>query len=142
MSTFDVKIWSIQEHKGKDRKTGKPQSTHRVRWVVAGKVFGDRFQTKALAESFRAKLMTAQREGIAFDEVSGLPEPMARERNSRSWYDHAVAFVDMKWARAAGKQRMSIAEALSNVTTALLKTDRGAPPEREIRRCPLRMVFQ
>jgi len=133
-TTYDVKVWAIQEHEGKDRKTGKPQSTYRVRWVVAGKVFGDRFQTKALAESFRAKLMTAQREGVAFDEASGLPEPMARERNSRSWYDHAVAFVDMKWPRAAAKQRMSIAEALSNVTLALLKNARGAPSDKEIRR--------
>lgn len=134
MSTYDVRVWAIQEHKGKDRKTGKPQSTYRVRWVVAGEVCGDRFQTKALAESFRAKLLTAQREGVAFDEVSGLPEPMARELNSRSWYDHAVAFVDMKWPRAAAKHRMSIAEALSNVTIVLLKTERGAPPESEIRR--------
>src|SRR5512142_3183082 len=134
MSTYDVKIWAIQEHKGKDRKTGRPQSTYRVRWVVAGTVFGDRFQTKALAESFRAKLMTAQREGIAFDEVSGLSEPMARELNSRSWYDHAVAFVDMKWPRAAAKQRMSIAEALSNVTLPLIKNSRGAPADNDIRR--------
>ena len=134
MSTYDVKIWSIQEHKGKDRRTGKPQSSYRVRWVVAGKVFGDRFQTKALAESFRAKLMTAQREGVAFDEAAGLPEPMARELNSRSWYDHAVAFVDMKWPRAAGKHRMGIAEALATVTPALLKTTRGVPADADIRR--------
>ncbi|MFC7529130.1 tyrosine-type recombinase/integrase [Actinoplanes sp. GCM10030250] len=141
MSTYDVKIWSIQEHKGKDRKTGKAKSTYRLRWVVAGKVFSDRFQTKALAESFRAKLVTAQREGIAFDEASGLSEPMARERNTRSWYDHAVAFVDMKWPRAAGKQRMSIAEALSNVTVALLAATRGAPPERDIRRALYAWTF-
>lgn len=133
-TSYDVKVWNIQEHHGKDRKTGKPRITYRVRWVVAGKVLGDRFQTKALAESFRAKLMSAQREGVAFDEASGLPEPMARELNSRSWYDQAVAFVDMKWPRAAAKQRKSIAEALANVTPALLKTGRGAPTETEIRR--------
>ncbi|WP_433792688.1 tyrosine-type recombinase/integrase [Actinoplanes sp. CA-252034] len=132
--SFDVRVWNIQEHKGSDRKTGKPRSTYRVRWTVAGKVFGDRFQTKAHAESFRAKLMSNQREGVGFDEISGLPEPMARELNSRSWYDHAVAFVDMKWPRAAAKQRMSIAEALANVTLALLRTERGAPPDKEIRR--------
>jgi hypothetical protein len=59
MSTFDVKVWSIQEHHGKDRKTGKPKTTYRVRWVVAGKVFSDRYETKALAESQRSKLITS-----------------------------------------------------------------------------------
>jgi integrase len=133
MSTYDVKIWSIQEHKGRDRKTGKPRSTYRLRWVVAGRVFGDRFQTKALAESFRSKLVTAQREGVAFDEPTGLPEPMARELNTRSWYDHAIAFIDMKWARAAPNQRKSIAEALASVTQALLSGSRGVPAEPDIR---------
>jgi integrase len=141
MSTYDVKLWAIREHHGKDRSTGKPLTTHRVRWVVAGRAFGDTFRTKALAESFRSKLVVAQREGIAFDEASGLPEPMARERNSRSWYEHAIAFVDMKWARAAAKQRKSIAEALATVTPALLATSRGAPAESEIRRAVYTWAF-
>jgi integrase len=133
-STYDVKIWAIQEHKTKESRNGKPQNTYRVRWVVAGRVFGESYKTKALAEGFRSKLVVAQREGVAFDESSGLPEPMARELNTRSWYDHAVAFVDMKWPRAAAKQRKSIAEALANVTPALLSSSRGAPAEKDIRR--------
>jgi integrase len=133
-TTYDVRLWGIREYHGKDRKTGKPRSTYRVRWLVAGEDFGETFTTKALAESFRSKLVTAQREGVAFDVATGLPEPMAREKNTRSWYDHAVAFVDMKWARAAAKQRISIAESLANVTIALLATDRGAPSDTEIRR--------
>ena len=103
--TYDVRVWGIREHKGKDRKTGKPRSTFRVRWTVAGEEFGDSFQTRPLAESFRSKLITAQREGVAFDVASGLPEPMARELNSRSWYEHAVAYVDMKWPHASAKHR-------------------------------------
>jgi integrase len=134
MTTFEVRIWSIQEHKGSIQRSGKPRSTYRLRWRVAGRVFGKSFQTKALAESFRAKLLTAQRQGVAFDEASGLPEPMARDLNTRSWYDHAVAFVDMKWPRSAAKHRKSIAEALATVTTALLSTSRGAPADTEIRR--------
>ncbi|PRY19139.1 tyrosine-type recombinase/integrase [Pseudosporangium ferrugineum] len=133
-TTYDVRLWAIREHTGKDRKTGKPRSTYRVRWMVAGNEFGETFKTRALAESFRSKLMTAQREGLAFDTASGLPEPMARELNTRSWYEHAVAFVDMKWPRAAAKHRKSIAEALANVTPVLLSTARGAPSDDEIRR--------
>ncbi|WP_433210987.1 tyrosine-type recombinase/integrase [Dactylosporangium sp. CS-047395] len=127
MSTYDVRIWSIREHKGKDRKTGKPRSTYRVRWGVAGKEFGESFQTRALAESFRSRLMVAQREGVAFDEPTGLPEPMAREKKTRSWYQHAVAFVDMKWPHASPNHRKGIAETLATVTPALLLATRGAP---------------
>jgi integrase len=141
MTTYDVRIFGIREHKGHDRKTGKPRSTHRLRWRVAGQVFGKTYQTLALAESFRSKLITAQREGVAFDEASGLPEPMARELNSRTWYEHAVAFVDMKWPRAAGKHRRSIAEALATVTAALLSTDRGMPKEEDIRRALYTWAF-
>jgi integrase len=77
--------------------------------------------------------MMAQREGVAYDEVSGLPEPMARERNSRSWYEHAVAFVDMKWPRASAKHRKSIADALATVTPVLLSSQRGAPDDKTVR---------
>ena len=38
-TTYDVRLWAIREHTGKDRKTGKPRSTYRVRWVVAGEAF-------------------------------------------------------------------------------------------------------
>ena len=47
MTTYDVRIWSIREFKGRDRKTGKPKSTYRLRWKVAGREFGDSFQTRA-----------------------------------------------------------------------------------------------
>jgi hypothetical protein len=30
MTTYDVRVWSIREYKGKDRKTGKARSTFRV----------------------------------------------------------------------------------------------------------------
>jgi hypothetical protein len=67
-------------------------------------------------------------------EATGLPEPMARELNSRTWYEHAVAYVDMKWPRASAKHRKGIAEALAGVTPALLASDRGAPADKDIRR--------
>jgi hypothetical protein len=141
MSTYDVKVWSIREYKSKDRKTGKARSTYRVRWVVAGKQFGETFQTRPLAESFRSKLIVAQREGTAFDELVGLPEPMARQLTSRTWYEHAIAFVDMKWPRSAAAQRKSIAESLATVTPALLSSTRGAPAEHEIRRALFRWSY-
>jgi integrase len=132
-TTYDVRIWAIREHNGTDRKSGKPRSTYRVRWVVAGRDYGKTFQTRALAESYRSRLLTAQREGVAFDTDSGLPEPMARELSSRSWYEQAVAFVDVKWPRSAANHRKSIAESLAHITTVLLASRRGAPSDTEIR---------
>jgi integrase len=140
-TTYDVRLWAIREHKGKDRKTGKPRSSYRVRWLVAGQDFGETFQTRALAESFRSKLVTKQREGVAFDVESGLPEPMARELNSRSWHEHAVAYVDMKWPRASAKHRKGIAESLTGATMALFDTERGAPADDVIRKALNTYVF-
>jgi integrase len=86
-----------------------------------------------MAASFRSRLLVAQREGLAFDETTGLPEPMAREAKSRTWYEHAIAYVNMKWTRAAPKRRRSIAESLATVTPALLASERSAPSDEAIR---------
>lgn len=71
MSSYDVRIWTIREYQGRDRKTGKERKTYRVRWEVAGREFGKTFQTRAMAESFRSRLIVAQREGTAFDKPTG-----------------------------------------------------------------------
>lgn len=125
--TYDVRIWSISSYNGKKGKT------YTVRWVVAGEKFPQTFATLKLAKSFHAKLTTAQNEGIPFDRATGLPEPMARKLNSRSWYEHACAFVDVKWPHASARHRRSISEALATVTPALLTTTRGAPSAEQIR---------
>ncbi|MEU4239509.1 integrase [Actinoplanes sp. NPDC026619] len=131
--SYDVQVYKIEERKYPSTKGGKPRVSYRVRWVVASARFGDTFQTKGLAESFRSRLITAQREGVAFDTATGLPEPMARELNTRSWYSHSVAFVDLKWPRASAKHRRDIAEALATATMALLSTDRGRPADADLR---------
>lgn len=136
MSTYDVRVYRILANK---LKGGKRSYT--VRWQVAREPYRKTFATKALAESFRSKLIVAQREGVAFDESSGLPEPMARELNSRSWYEHAVAFVDMKWPRASANHRKSIAEALATVTPTLLATDRSRPSDADLRALLYRWAF-
>src|SRR4051794_7844168 len=102
MSSYDFRIWGIRK---RDR-----QKPYQVRWLVAGKLHGETFLTRALAEAFRSELMAAARAGEAFDEATGLPE--SQTRRNISWYDHAVSYVDTKWPRAAAKSRKSIAEAL------------------------------
>jgi hypothetical protein len=92
-SSFDFHPWKIQTRKG--RKT-----PYRVRWVVAGRQFGTSFVTMALAESFRASLITAARKGEGFGTDSGLPESMERTRRDISFYEHAAEFTAAAWPAA------------------------------------------
>jgi len=125
--TYDVKIWTTRVYQG------KRGNKYVVRWEVANKERARAHLTKKLAESFRSSLLSAARQGHAFDVATGLPEHMARQLATVTWYEHAMAFVDMKWTRASPRHRKSIAEALATVTPALVSTDRGAPSPEMIR---------
>ncbi|MHB1475338.1 MAG: hypothetical protein ACYCV4_17295 [Dermatophilaceae bacterium] len=125
--TYDVKIWTTRVYQG------KRGNKYVVRWEVANKERARAHLTKKLAESFRSSLLSAARQGYAFDVATGLPEHMARQLATVTWYEHAMAFVDMKWTRASPRHRKSIAEALATVTPALVSTDRGAPSPEMIR---------
>ncbi|WP_038841379.1 tyrosine-type recombinase/integrase [Salinispora arenicola] len=140
-TSYDVQVYKIEVRKYAPTSSGKARTSYRVRWAVSGRKFGDTFKTKGLAESFRSKLIVAQREGTAFDTTTGLPEPMARALNARSWHQQAIAYVDLKWPRASAKHRKDIAEALTTATLALLSPRRGAPPTEEIRRALYRWSF-
>ncbi len=129
MTSYDVKIHEI----GKRDDRGKGKS-YRVRWVVAGKRFERSYTTKALADRFRAELLRAVSSGLAFDEASGLPAELARARDRTTWYEHARAYVEMKWPQLAAKSRRSMVEALATVTPALVTSDRGTPDAGVLRR--------
>jgi len=58
---------------------------------------------------------------------------MARTQNSRTWLEHAMSYVDMKWPQSSAKHRKSIAEALATVTPVFYSTERGAPSEKMAR---------
>ncbi|WP_415951791.1 hypothetical protein [Streptomyces sp. KLOTTS4A1] len=95
MRTSDVRVWSIRQNKSAKK------STYEVRWVVAGRPFSETRRTKALADSFRAKLLRATREGEDFDSETGLPDflaPKIEEPPSLTWYAFALQYVAMKWS--------------------------------------------
>lgn len=133
-TSFDVKIWNIRARKGAKK------TAYQVRWNVAKQPYSDSFDTKALAESFRAALLTAQRMGEAFDTETGLPQSMSRKANSTTWYELATRFCDMKWKRWAPGSRAAAAEALATVTAALAK-GRGAPSTIELRHALEKWAF-
>lgn len=125
--SYDVRIRSIRTRTGKRLDAaGKPIASYVVRWTVAGEPIQKTFKTIKLAESFRAKLMTAAREGIPFELTSGLPQTMARAAQRRSWFQHATEFVDTKWAHASPRHRKNIAEGLTDATLGMVPHPAGA----------------
>ena len=60
-TTYSVHIWKITVY------NGMRGNTYYVRWIVDGKEWKEPFKAKALADSFRADLLSAQRKGEAFD---------------------------------------------------------------------------
>jgi hypothetical protein len=90
--------------------------------------------TKALAESFLSELRQAAKRGEAFDISEGLPVSMRRAKHARSWFAFVLAYVDMKWPRAAATTRNSMTDALATVTAALVDDRPGRPEVALLRR--------
>ncbi|GAB3157669.1 tyrosine-type recombinase/integrase [Micromonospora sonneratiae] len=126
--SHDVRVWAIRTYDGKRSKT------YSVRWAVAGQEQHKTFRSRALADGFRAKLLSATQRGTLFDVATGLPESMLRERQSKPWFEHACRYVDMKWPTSAPKSRTGVADTLATVTPALLATERGMPDLALLRR--------
>ncbi|SBW29008.1 integrase family protein [Candidatus Protofrankia californiensis] len=127
-SSFDVRIWKINEIEGKEK------ITYQVRWRVGPQRHSRNYTTRRLAESRHAELLAATRRGEAFDIEEGIPvselrattpEPEPEPEQVRTWLEHARDFADVKWPRLAPTSRRSLAESLATVTPALLT---GSPP--------------
>ncbi|MEU8320680.1 tyrosine-type recombinase/integrase [Nonomuraea sp. NPDC048881] len=133
-TTFSVRFWAIKTYKG-TRVT-----THTVRWIVDGREWKEPFRTLAHAESFRAQLMTAARQGEAFSIATGRPISWQREETVLTWFTFTLSYVEAKWRYAAPNHRRGIAEALIDATEALLTKENGAP-DTAIRRAALRWAY-
>jgi integrase len=120
MNGFDVIVYAIRRRRGRRRP-------FEVRWRVAGRARSKSFVTRALADSYRAELVRAARQGLEFDPQTGEPVLWAEpEPVTVTWYQHATAYAAMKWPTLAAHSRASVAEALATVTPALT----GAAPAR------------
>lgn len=119
--SYDVRIWKTEQY------SGPRGTTHKVRWAVAGQRRKKSFRTKALADSFRSELVSAQRKGEAFAVETGLPISIVRRESEMSWFDFACQYVDSKWSLLAGNSRRNTAQALATATLVLLTGARGRP---------------
>jgi integrase len=131
-TSYEVTVWSIATYEG------KRQTTYYVRWKVGRKSFKKPFKTYAFADSFRSELVTASRKGEPFDLKSGLPASKVRamgeaDRSNATWFPFAARYAEEKWADISPNHRRGIAEALTNITMALLTTRRGKPADAILR---------
>ncbi len=129
--TTDVRFWDVR------RNRSSKSMSYEVRWVVGGKQFSRTRATKALAESFLSELRQAAKRGEVFDLAEGLPLSMRRAKQATSWFAFVLAYVDVKWPRAAAKTRDSMTDALATVTAALVD-DRPWQPDPLVMRRALR----
>ncbi|HEY1919574.1 MAG TPA: site-specific integrase [Streptosporangiaceae bacterium] len=126
MGSFDVRVFAIRRRPGR--------STFEVRWRVAGQDRSRSFATRALADSYRAELIRAARRGQAFDPATGQPTSWAAPPPvTVTWYQHAVAYAQMKWPHLAPHSRASLADALATVTPLLTTPAGRRPPARTLR---------
>ncbi|MEU6662287.1 hypothetical protein [Streptomyces sp. NPDC046821] len=84
-----------------------------------------RVLTLGLAESRRAQLITAAREGEPFEVDSGLPKSLVTKDRDITWYEHARRYIEMKWTHSPGSTRRTLAQAMASVTPALVKDTKG-----------------
>lgn len=134
-TTYDVRIWKTDIYKG------KTTTAYTVMWKVANKRWKKRFKTAALADSFRAELLSAARRGEAFDVTTGLPVSAARPTEAVNWLDFACSYMDMKWPGAAATYRRGMSEALTAATVAMLDEVNGRPDPVVLRRALHRWAF-
>lgn len=127
MKSQRFRIWAIKTNTAEGDRSKRVKRSYTVRWVVAGREKSRTFVTRALADSFRSDLMQAASQGEGFDVDTGLPDSMTEAPAAVTWLDFAKKYVDMKWAGAAAKSRVSMTEALAAVTAALVKDTAGRP---------------
>ena len=125
--SFDVRFWSIQTYEGK-RKT-----TYTVVWHVAGEQFRETFTAWAAADGFRSDLRSAHNKGRPFHRVLGLANHMIPKSDGMRWYELACAFAKLMWKESSGGHRRNIAEALTDITEALIVDGAKVPDPAKLR---------
>ncbi|WP_369377094.1 tyrosine-type recombinase/integrase [Streptomyces sp. cg36] len=127
-TSYNVRFWEIRERSGR-------RKPFEVRWAVAGRERSESYLTKPLADSRKAELITAARNGEPFDLETRLPlSELRKQKQAVTWYDHSVAFIDARWDSTPAKSRPGFADALATITPVLVKSVAGRPDHRVLRR--------
>lgn len=96
MNGFDVRIHAMR------RRSDRPRRPFEVRWHAAGRARSRSFATRALADSYRAELVRAARQGLEFSPGTGEPALWATQKlPGATWLEHAVSYAAVKWPHHA-----------------------------------------
>jgi hypothetical protein len=111
---------------------GKPRAgadrdkrRHYVKWRVDGRDRTRAFKTKAEAERFRSRLLTAVHDGERFDVTQGVPASWVEDATAPTWWTWAQEWLGLKWPQWSGHSRRSAVESLAVLTPLLVR--RRAP---------------
>ncbi|MGW8454138.1 hypothetical protein ACWGLO_21885 [Streptomyces niveus] len=133
--SYKVRFWEIRERP--DRRKG-----FEVRWTVGGREKSECYRAKGLAESRRAKLITAARDGEPFDPQTGLPAAELRDLKQRTtWYALASEYIEQRWDRTPGNTRRTLADALATITPAFVEPGAAPRGPRVLRRALYSWAF-
>ncbi|MGA5319804.1 tyrosine-type recombinase/integrase [Streptomyces seoulensis] len=124
--SYEVRFWAIRKRNAR--------KAYQLRWMVGMREHAKSFLTQGLADSHRSELMTAARKGEPFEIDSGLPKSMVAKTRDISWYEHARAYIEMKWDDSPGNTRQTLAEAMATVTPVFVKDTKGMADARVVRR--------
>ncbi|GLZ81379.1 site-specific integrase [Actinorhabdospora filicis] len=125
-----------------DVRVGKKRTTYTVIWTIEGvvKEFRAPYGSKTVADAERSRLMTAYRNGEPFSIETGRPvadnpapesEP---EQEGMRWFELCCTYLDVKWKSASGGYRRALADALVDLTEALVvSAPDPKPPLKELR---------
>ncbi|SFK52306.1 hypothetical protein SAMN05421835_12354 [Amycolatopsis sacchari] len=128
-TSYQVQIWDIKPRKNRQGKV----TSYRLRWKVGKREFNESFKVRALADSFRADLLSAQRDGERFDTETGLPVERAKDIPVMSWFEVTSRYVAMKWPDLAATARQTTVEALIRVLPVFVPNKAGQPDAKEVR---------
>lgn len=98
---------------------------YRVKWRVGSSDRTRSYKTRAEAERFRAALLMAVRDGLAFDPAAGMPAAWLAADEGPTWWSWARDWLQLRWPHWSGNSRRSAIENLAIFTEYLVRP--GAP---------------
>ena len=111
---------------------GKPRASgprrYYVKWRIDGRDRTRAFKTRAEADRFRSRLLSAVQDGVVFDLREGVPTTWLPAPEGPTWWTWAREWAELKWPQWSGHSRRSAVETLALFTPYLVRPLAPPPP--------------
>ncbi|MEU9382789.1 hypothetical protein AB0D38_18230 [Streptomyces sp. NPDC048279] len=132
--SYKVRFWEIRERADRAK-------AFEVRWTVNGREKSESFLAKGLAESRKAKLITAARDGEPFDPKGDYRRRSCARCASGPRGMRWPGSTWTRWERTPGNTRRTLAEALATITVAFVDKEAVYHDSRVLRRAVYSWAF-